>query len=161
MTAAPTASRPYMPGYGVLPAGEGTGLLPWSWAVERLTTSHDYWVATVGADGAPAVSPVWGAWIDDALWFSCSPGSRKARNLAGNARCTLTTDNALEPVIVEGRAVLAMAGVSDFTATTNEKYDATNTVEFFAENHLYRVAPETVFGLIEGDFPGSPTRWSF
>jgi hypothetical protein len=27
----PVASRPYMPDYGVLGLGEGTGLLPWSW----------------------------------------------------------------------------------------------------------------------------------
>ena len=33
----PNATRPYMPGYGILPATEGTGLLPWSWAVERLS----------------------------------------------------------------------------------------------------------------------------
>jgi hypothetical protein len=38
----PRASRPYMPDYGVQPADEGTGLLPWSWAEERLIGSHDY-----------------------------------------------------------------------------------------------------------------------
>ena len=32
----PHASRPYMPGYGLLGPDEGTGLLPWSWAEERL-----------------------------------------------------------------------------------------------------------------------------
>ena len=68
--AEPTASRPYMPGYGLLDATLGTGLLPWSWAVERLTRSHDYWVATVRPDGRPHVMPVWGIWMDDALWFS-------------------------------------------------------------------------------------------
>jgi hypothetical protein len=26
----PRASRPHMPGYGIMPAGEGKGLLPWS-----------------------------------------------------------------------------------------------------------------------------------
>jgi hypothetical protein len=34
--AEPRATRPYMPGYGLLDATQGTGLLPWSWAVERL-----------------------------------------------------------------------------------------------------------------------------
>ncbi len=32
----PRASRPYMPGYGILDAASGKGLLPWSWASERL-----------------------------------------------------------------------------------------------------------------------------
>src|ERR1700674_5664184 len=68
----PIGSRPYMPGYGLLDADQGTGLLPWSWAVERLTRSHDYWVATVRPGGRPHVMPVWGVWIDDALWFSSS-----------------------------------------------------------------------------------------
>jgi hypothetical protein len=43
----PIASRPYMPGYGISGPEEGTGLLPWSWATERLSSSHDYWLATV------------------------------------------------------------------------------------------------------------------
>jgi hypothetical protein len=161
MAAEPEASRPHMPGYGTLPATEGTGLLPWSWAVERLEKSHDYWVATVDASGRPAVSPVWGAWIDDAVWFSCSPGSRKARNVAANPLCTVTTDNAYEPVIVEGRAVLDLTTVQVFTDVVNAKYNEAYTAEFFAENHLYRVRPETVLGLVEADFAGSPTRWRF
>ena len=32
----PAPSRPFMPGYGILPASEGAGLLQWEWAVERL-----------------------------------------------------------------------------------------------------------------------------
>jgi hypothetical protein len=31
----PTASRPSMPDYGISPADGGSGLLPWSWAVQR------------------------------------------------------------------------------------------------------------------------------
>jgi hypothetical protein len=60
-----------MPGYGMQRADEGTGLLPWSWAVERLTASHDYWLATTWlGKGSPHVMPVWGVWWEDALWFS-------------------------------------------------------------------------------------------
>ena len=71
-----------MPGYGTLPAEQGTGLLPWSWAKERLARSHDYWLATVMPSGAPHLMPVWAVWHDDSLWFSSANGSRKARNLA-------------------------------------------------------------------------------
>jgi hypothetical protein len=38
----PKASRPHMPGYGLLGASEGTGLLPWSWAEQQLTASRNY-----------------------------------------------------------------------------------------------------------------------
>ena len=46
-----------MPGYGIVGPDEGRGLLPWSWAEERLIASHDYWVATVWPDGRPHVMP--------------------------------------------------------------------------------------------------------
>jgi hypothetical protein len=150
-----------MPGYGTKPADEGTGLLPWSWAVERLAASHDYWVATTWPDGRPHVSPVWGAWMADAFWFSCSPMSRKARNLGADPRCSATTDNALEPVILEGLAMPAIEAAADFTAAVNAKYEVDYPVSFFDENHLYRVAPVKVVALIEADFEGSPTRWLF
>jgi hypothetical protein len=53
-----TASRPFMPGYGVAPASEGSGLLPWSWAEDKLRTSHDYWLGSVWPDGRPHLMPV-------------------------------------------------------------------------------------------------------
>src|SRR5207247_10129459 len=100
----PIGSRPHMPGHGVLDAGQGTGLLPWSWARERLERSHDYWVATVWPNGRPHVMPVWGVWVDEPLWFSASRASRKARNLANRPQCAITTDNAYQPVVTGGAA---------------------------------------------------------
>ena len=35
----PRISRPYMPGYGILAADQGSGLLPWSWAADRLSST--------------------------------------------------------------------------------------------------------------------------
>src|SRR5580704_19411496 len=105
-TVAPSAVRPFMPGYGMLPAGEGTGLLPWSWAESRLRDSHDYWLATAWPDGRPHVMPVWAVWLDGCLWFSSGGRSRKARNLRARDSCVITTDQAREPVILEGRAEL-------------------------------------------------------
>src|SRR5436305_14409940 len=104
MMSEPKASRPYMPGYGIVGAEEGGGLLPWSSAVAHLTASHDYWVATVRPDGRPHLMPVWGMWDDGVLWFSCSGRSRKTLNLRADPRCTISTDNALEPVVLEGVA---------------------------------------------------------
>src|SRR5690348_15908152 len=86
----PIAARPYMPGYGTLPADQGRGLLPWSWAEERLVSSHDFWLATVTPDGAPHLMPVWAIWRGGALWFSSANGSRKARNLTAQPRCSLS-----------------------------------------------------------------------
>jgi PPOX class probable F420-dependent enzyme len=161
----PEASRPYMPGYGLKGPAEGTGLLPWSWASTRLASSHDYWLATVWPDGRPHVMPVWGVWIAQGLWFSCSKTSRKARNLAADGRCVLTTDDALQPVIVEGVAELVadLAAIAAFADGVNEKYGTTYGAEFFDPdiNASYQFTPSWAFGLTEGDFTGSPTRWVF
>src|SRR5256714_9494145 len=163
MTGEPQASRPFMPGYGIQPASEGTGLLPWSWAEERLVRAHDYWLATVWPDGRPHVMPVWGVWAGGALWFSCGGRSRKTRNIAANPRCVATTDNALEPVVVEGDAevVTDLDRVAQFAAGENAKYGTDYPVSFFdpAVNATFRLEPVWAFGLAEGDFSGSPTRW--
>src|SRR6266702_3335537 len=89
----PRVSRPYMPGYGIAGPTEGSGLLHWSWAAERLTAARNYWVATVWPDGRPHVMPVWGMWDDSTLWFTSSTGSRKVRNLTADPRCCVTTED--------------------------------------------------------------------
>jgi hypothetical protein len=154
-----------MPGYGLRGATEGTGLLPWSWARDRLARSHDYWVATADADGVPHLMPVWGAWVEEALWFSSSRASRKARNLAARPRCTIATDNAQEPVVIHGDSELISdaEAIGRFVAAVNAKYQTDYGVDFFTQqaNACYRVQPVWAFGLMESDFTGSPTRWLF
>jgi PPOX class probable F420-dependent enzyme len=154
-----------MPGYGIKGPAEGTGLLPWSWAVERLTRSHDYWLATSRPDGRPHLMPVWGVWLDGALWFSSGLRSRKARNLAADPRCSVTTDDALEPVVLEGTAALVAGppAIRVFANALNTKYGTDYGSDFFdpGVNGCYRVSPAWVFGLTESDFEGSPTRWTF
>jgi hypothetical protein len=109
--------------------------------------------------------PVWGVWLGGRLWFSSSLRSRKARNLAADPRCTLTTDDAGDPVVVEGVAerVTERAGIVPFLDAVNAKYDADLTEDFLdpAVNGSYAVRPVRVFALTHGDFTGSPTRWSF
>jgi PPOX class probable F420-dependent enzyme len=154
-----------MPGYGTKGAAEGRGLLPWSWAEERLATSHDYWLATVRPDGRPHLMPVWGVWDDGALWFSSSKGSSKARNLTAEPRCSVATDNAWEPVVIEGIATVVTDhdALARFIGLENEKYDTEFGVEFLDPdvNTTFRLAPTWAFSLTEDDFDGSPTRWSF
>lgn len=164
-SAEPVSARPYMPGYGTLPATEGTGLLPWSWALERLTQSHDFWLATVTADGAPHLMPVWAVWHQDALWFSSANGSRKARNLVAEPRCSLSTENPIEPVVVHGRArrVTGTDELSAMLAAENAKYGTSYGLEMVdpALNSVFTMRPEWAFALDSRDFAGSPTRFTF
>jgi nitroimidazol reductase NimA-like FMN-containing flavoprotein (pyridoxamine 5'-phosphate oxidase superfamily) len=161
----PVPDRPVMPGYGVLPAEQGSGLIPWPEIERRLTVSHDYWVATVRPDGRPHVMPVWGVWFDGRLWFSSGLRSRKARNLAAEPRCTITTDQAQDPVVLDGLAeqVIDADGIAAFLTAMNGKYDAGMTAAFLdpAVNGTFAVRPQRVIALSHDDFTGSPTRWTF
>ncbi|MFE9423288.1 pyridoxamine 5'-phosphate oxidase family protein [Kitasatospora sp. NPDC006697] len=161
----PPAARPHMPGYGVLPAGEGRGLLPWFWAERRLADSHEYWVGSVRPDGRPHLMPVWGVWLRGSLWFSSSVRSRKYRNLAARPACTVATDDAHQPVVLDGdaAAVTDPAGIAGFLAALNAKYATAYGPEFLdpAVNATLRVVPRSVFGLDDADFTGTPTRWTF
>jgi PPOX class probable F420-dependent enzyme len=154
-----------MPGYGIVGPDQGSGLLPWSWAVQRLAQSRNYWVATVWPDGRPHVMPVWAVWFDDALWFSSSLGSRKIRNLRSNPHCVMTTEQPEDPVVVEGDAEVTTDPdvIRAFLDRTNAKYDTGYGIDFLdpSVNATVRVRPQWAFALREGDFTGSPTRWSF
>src|SRR5258708_31893605 len=99
--ATPKSSRPYMPGYGILNASEGRGLLAWDWDVERLAKARNYWVATTCPDGRPHCVPVWGVWLDDAFYFS---SGAKARNLAANPNCVVCPEDGTQAVSLEGIA---------------------------------------------------------
>src|SRR3977135_2245662 len=95
-----------MPGYGIEGPEVGSGLLPWSWAEAQLVQPRSVWLATRWRKGRPHVMPVWAVWHAGALWLSSSKASRKARNLAADPRCVLTTEDPTNPVVVEGEAGL-------------------------------------------------------
>lgn len=161
----PRADRPYMPSYGVAGAHEGQGLLPWSQAEARLRSSHDYWLASTWPDGRPHVMPVWGVYLDGALWCSTSLRSRKWKNLARDARCTVTNDDAYHPVVIDGHVEVHhdVAVIQRFLDALNVKYATSYDLDFLdpAVNATIRVVARTVIALDEDDFTGTPTRWRF
>ena len=150
-----------MPEYGILAPDEGRGLLPWSWAVERLTRAHNYWFATTRPDGQPHVMAVWGVWLDDVFYFSTGRQTRKARNLMQNPHCVVCTESAEEAVIVEGEA----APVDEPTVLSRlaEVYQAKYGESYPDDSNIYAVRPTVAFGFIEeaGEFSGAATRWRF
>lgn len=97
----PVASRPHVPGYGI--PTDTKGVLPWSFADERLAKSTAYWVCTIGPDGKPHAVPIWGVWVDGAVCFGGSPEVRWARNLSANPRLSVHLESGDEAVILEGR----------------------------------------------------------
>ena len=93
-------------GKGTAAAGEVGNSRPIRWedAQERLTKGGWFWLSTVRPDGAPHAMPVLAVWSESALYVSSKGTARKARNLAADGRCVITTDTGDLHLIVEGEA---------------------------------------------------------
>jgi general stress protein 26 len=155
---APRASRPHMPGYG-MPTGT-KGLLPWTWAEERLRKSHNYYVITVRPDATPHAMPVWGIWVDGRFYFSTGAQSVKARNLAANASCVICTEESAEAVVIEGTAstLADAARIAELSPHYSKKYKSFTLDPKMGP--IFEVCPKAAFGLREKTFK-SMTRWVF
>jgi hypothetical protein len=134
-----------------------------------------YWQATAYADGRPHVRPILAIWLDEILYFVSQPTSRKARNLAAAAECTVTLDADDAHLVVEGTAerVADEAVLQRVAAAYLSKYAWEVTVRegvFDADYGaptagpppyaLYQLRPSTVFAF-GADETWSPTRYRF
>jgi len=167
----PQASRIATPGYG-FPQGT-KGLLPWSWAEQRLKKSHNYWVTTITITTVTPAKPpkphtmvVWALWQDGRILFSTGSTSRKARNLALNKNCVICTEHAQEAVIVEGIAEIAdLAARRKFLPAYEKKYkfDMGKMKDdiLSMKEPVFAVRPKVVFALWEKYFQSKSTRWKF
>ena len=157
----PRADRPVMVGAYGLPRRR-RGLLPWDWARRRLIRAHNYWISTTNPDGRPHAMPVWGLWLDEMFCFSTARRSRKARNLARDARLIVHLESGDQTVILEGRAreIRDAGRLRRYAAAYEPKYrfrpDPAD-----AGHVTYGVRPRKAFGWRERDFPSSATRWRF
>ncbi len=131
----------------------------------RLRTAPNYWIATTRADGRPHAAPVWGAWLDDRLYFDSGRGSVKGRNLARRPEVVVHLESGNEVVIVEGvaQAVTDAAELSRATAALAAKYamDWEGMTAGDPQAVLFRVTPRRVLAWLEAMFLESDSRWSF
>jgi pyridoxine/pyridoxamine 5'-phosphate oxidase len=137
--------------------------LPFSHAERRLTKSRNYWICTSRPDGRPHSIPVWGFWIDGAVYFGTARSSRKAVNLAHNPAVSIHLDSGDDVVILEGTAVEV-----DLTdKATFKKLDAVSRTKYkmpmmvMPESVVYCVRPRVVLAWTESGFPHNATRWEF
>jgi len=161
---APKPSRPQAPGYGFPESTKG--LLPWTWAEQRLKKSHNYWITTVKPDGAPHTMVVWGLWQDGRFLFSTGGKSRKARNLDQNPSCIVCTEHAHEAIIVEGMAESADVAARKKMLPVYErkyKFDMSTMKDdiLSMKEPVFAVRPRVVFAMWEKHFQSKSTRWKF
>jgi len=153
------ASRPRMFGSVVEPV-----LLPWEWALDRLATSPQYWIATTRPDGRPHTRPVWGVLLDETPWFST--GSLAAGWITEGTPMTLHTESGQQVVILEGTATAATE-LEPICAAYNAKYAEQLTPDTLP-GPFWGVRIEVAFGwmaaptFVDGGsvFHGTATRWA-
>ena len=146
---------------------------PWAIGREQLEKAEIYWLSTVHPDGRPHVTPLIAIWLDGALHFCTGPDERKAKNLAENPHCVITTGcNEIGDgidIVLEGTAV----GVTDesrlwklaaaYKTKYNWDFDARDGAFLNKDGgraDVFEVAPETAFGFGKGG-TFSQTRWRF
>ncbi|WP_256104060.1 pyridoxamine 5'-phosphate oxidase family protein [Streptomyces sp. ODS05-4] len=150
----------------------------WSEVQDRLRTAEVFWITTVRPDGRLHVTPLIAAWHDGALHFSTGTGEQKAKNLAGDPRCALTTGRdtlagGLD-VVVEGTAerVTDPARQDEVIAAFEEQYGEhiTSPSGVFhgfgatirtGDDLLYAVRPGTAYGFGHDGQAFSHTRYTF
>ena len=151
---------------------------PWEVALEQVIDADTFWLSTVRPDGRPHVTPLIAVWHGEAIWFTTGPDERKAKNLAENSSCILTTgrsdlvEGGLD-VVLEGAAeqVTDEAELEPIAETFAVKY-GTETWNFVvrdgAFSHpdrggratVFRVRPVHGLGFRKGD-TFSQTTWRF
>jgi hypothetical protein len=166
--------------------GYGVPVISWSRVRERLEQGftqspesggphrHTCWLATVRPDGRPHVMPLGVLWIDDALYFTAGPSTRKAKNLASNPHCVITVATHDFDLVIEGEVTKVsdqdkLQHIADAYAVSSWKPTVRDRA-FYAEYsapsagpppwEVYEVIPVTIFGLGTAE-PYGATRWSF
>ena len=140
-------------------------MLDWFHVVKRMESSRSYWIATAGPDGRPHSTPVWGVWLDGALYFDGGPETRRGRHLAANPSVSVHLESGDDVVILEGEAREALAPDRTLTTRLAEGYSAKYASsgyepgpDMWDSGSLYRMKPQVVFAWTA--FPKDATRWS-
>src|SRR5580658_4664951 len=151
----------------------GASAVGWGRARLELEGAELYWLSSVRPDGRPHVTPLLGVWLDNAFCFATGSTERKAKNLAENGHCVVTTGrNVLDglDIVVEGTAtgVDDDAGLRAVATALETKYGP-----HFAEGGtwedlgdairehqvgVWRIVAAVAFGFSKGE-PYSQTRW--
>ncbi|MGH3878006.1 MAG: pyridoxamine 5'-phosphate oxidase family protein [Actinophytocola sp.] len=149
---------------------------PWPDTLDLLVRAELSWLSTVRPDGKPHVTPLPAVWHDGAPHFCTGPDERKARNIAGNPHCVLTTGMnthwAGVDVVLEGtaRRIVDDATLHELAAAWTAKYgefwryDVADGMFWQAGGVgavVYRVEPVTAFAFTKGKGKFGQTRYRF
>jgi pyridoxine/pyridoxamine 5'-phosphate oxidase len=155
-------------------SGADATATPWAEGRERIEAAELFWISTVRPDGRPHVTPLISVWLDRAAYFCTGSDERKAKNLAANPCCILTTGaNQLREgldLTIEGEAqqLRDEAALRRVAAAYESKYGA----EWRFDVHdgafhgaqgnaaiVFELRPTKILGFAKGAY--SQTSWRF
>lgn len=160
-TTEPQRSRLLMPAGYQVPSDE-TPLLPWAQVVERLERAENYWLATTRPDGRPHVTPVWGVWVMDSLYFDGIPTALWARNMARNPAIAVHLESGTDVVVLDG--------IGEDVATVEDHELASQIVQRWDAKYGRLTPDPAADGIFRlrlrsarawSQFPDDATRWHF
>lgn len=153
--------------------------LPWSRPRDLLAANPpqrgtQFFLGTSRPDGRPHAAGIGALWVDDDLYFTSGPRTRKARNLAANPACTISAGLGGIDLVLEGQATRVtdpptlerVAGRYRAGGWPAEVEGDAFTAPFSAPSagpppwHLYRFTFHTAFGVATVE-PQGATRWRF
>jgi len=168
--------------------GRADGLPPVDWAAiaakldagsapaPDALNARTTWLSTVNEDGSPHMTPVGAVWLDGTYWFQTGDGTRKARNVARDPRCSVAVSVSEADVVFEGDAVRvtdagAIARVAKEWADNGWPVEPDPsgtgiTAPFNAPSqgpppwHVYRLEPRSAV-VVQSAEPGGLTRFRF
>ena len=155
----------------------GLDPIPWSRALEALEAAEPLarcFLATTRPDGRPHVAGVGALWDGGKVYFVSGAGTRKSRNVAYNAHCSIGMALTGIDLVIEGKAERVTDGETLERLAKrygDQGWPATVEGDAFTYDYsapsagpppwdLYAVTPTTVFGVLAAD-PGGATRWRF
>lgn len=164
MTSSVKSDRPNIPSnYGI--SRKAQGMMQWEWAEAQLVKSRSYWICTTRPDGRPHAAPVWGVWLEGALYFGSGRATQRARNLAAKPQAVVHLESGDEVVILEGKIeeVNDMALLKRIADDYSKKYSFQPNPEkdWVGETAIFRFTAHKALGWLEADYPNTATRWHF
>jgi hypothetical protein len=168
--------------------GTADGLPPVDWpaVVEKLdagstpaadaVNSRTTWLCTINTDGSAHVTAVGAVWLDGTFWFQTGAGTRKARNVARDPRCSVAVSIRDADVVIEGDAARvtepgALARIAKVWADNGwpaepDESGSGITAPFNAPSqgpppwNVYRIEPRSAT-VVSATEPGGLTRFRF
>ena len=156
----------------------GLAPVPWSRALAALEASGSSetrcFLATTRPDGRPHLAGVGALWDRGKVYVVSGPGTRKSRNLAANAACSVAFALAGIDLVVDGTATRVtdgatlqrLAGRYADAGWPARVEDGAFTYDYSAPSagpppwYLYEITPTTVYGVLSEE-PGGASRWHF